>query len=65
MRFMKNEEEGDVLEGGKLTEQEAKAWTNEYFNAEAKESTDTLAEKWTKEHLQTNGYIHFLYQINM
>lgn len=55
MRFMKNEEEGDVLEEGKLTEQEAKAWTNEYFNSEAKESTDELAEKWTKEHLQTNG----------
>ncbi|XP_018572578.1 peroxisomal targeting signal 1 receptor isoform X2 [Anoplophora glabripennis] len=54
MRFMKNEEEGDVFEEGKLTEQEAKAWTHEYFNAKAKESTDAVAEKWTKEHLQTN-----------
>ncbi|KAJ8920158.1 hypothetical protein NQ315_011819 [Exocentrus adspersus] len=55
MKFMKNEEEGDVLEEGKLTKQEASAWADEYFNSEAAEAeTDTLAEKWAEDHLESN-----------
>lgn len=62
---MKNEEEEDVLEEGKLTEQEAKAWTTEYFNTEVKESTVKLAEKWTKEHLQGNGKYLICFYLNI
>ncbi|KAJ8928022.1 hypothetical protein NQ314_019433 [Rhamnusium bicolor] len=58
MRFMKNEEQTDVnYEEGKLTEQEAEAWTNEYFHNEAKEDTE-VAELWAEEHLKSNGNMY-------
>lgn len=55
MKFMKNEESGDVnLQEGKLTEQEAKEWEDEYFKSEEKLS-DKEAKVWEDEYLKTEG----------
>ncbi|KAJ8941219.1 hypothetical protein NQ318_015651 [Aromia moschata] len=53
MRFMKNEENDGSLEEGQFAE-DAAAWTNEYFTAENKNTINTLAEEWAKEHIKSN-----------
>lgn len=51
MRFMRTEEDTDVNpQEGKLTAMEAKAWAEEYFNTDTKQSEEALAEKWAEEH---------------
>lgn len=55
MKFMKNEENAAVnLEEGKLTEQEAKAWEDEYFKSEGK-LADQEAKVWEEEYLRTEA----------
>lgn len=55
MRFMKTVEDGEArLEDGKLTEEEAEAWSNEYLNAE-QENPEELAQAWAQEHVKENG----------
>ncbi|XP_019877095.1 peroxisomal targeting signal 1 receptor isoform X2 [Aethina tumida] len=54
MRFMKTVEDGEArLEDGKLTEEEAEAWSNEYLNAE-QENPEELAQTWAQEHVKEN-----------
>lgn len=60
MKFMNNVEDGNInLEEGKLTEQEAQAWADEYFNVDAstseKKTPETVSESWANEFLKTNG----------
>lgn len=52
---MKNVEDGDVnLTEGKLTEQEAEAWSNEYFNVESTDKIQNQADTWADEHVKNN-----------
>lgn len=53
MKFMKNVEEGEVtLDDGKLTQDEAQAWTDEFLQSK---ETPPLDQTWADSYEKTTG----------